>query len=111
MRSGLVGLHNINGLIVAYEPIWAIGTGIAATPETASDIMGNAILQTLMELYGESAASQVPLLYGGSVNPDNIEGFGKEKSIHGALVGGASLRAEQFSEIARITSEVKGYII
>ena len=108
VRSGLVGLHNMNGLIVAYEPIWAIATGVAATPETASDIMGNVILQTLVELYGESAASQVPLLYGGSVNPDNVEGFVKEKSIHGALVGGASLKAEQFSKIARITSEVKG---
>ena len=110
IKSGLAGLHNINGLTVAYEPIWAIGTGVAATPETAADIMGNAILQTLMELYGESAAGHVPLLYGGSVNPDNIGGFVRESSIHGALVGGASLRADQFSEIVRMTSEVKGSV-
>ncbi|MCE2463906.1 MAG: triose-phosphate isomerase [Dehalococcoidia bacterium] len=110
VRSGLTGLHNAIGLTVAYEPVWAIGTGVAATPEVAAEIMGNAILQTLTELYGESAASQVPLLYGGSVNPDNIEGFIREKDIHGALVGGASLRADQFSEIVRITSEVKGSV-
>lgn len=108
VRSGLTGLHNPIGLTVAYEPVWAIGTGVAATPEVAAEIMGNAILRTLTELYGESAAIQVPLLYGGSVNPDNIEGFIREKDIHGALVGGASLRADQFSEIVRITSEVKG---
>lgn len=110
IRSGLTGLHKTIGLTVAYEPVWAIGTGVAATPEVAAEIMGNAILQTLTELYGESAASQVPLLYGGSVNPDNVEGFIRMKDIHGALVGGASLRADQFSEIVRITSEVKGSV-
>ncbi len=110
VRSGLAGLHNAIGLTVAYEPVWAIGTGVAATPEVAAEIMGNAILLTLTELYGESAASQVPLLYGGSVNPENVEGFIREKDIHGALVGGASLRADQFSEIVRITSEVKGSV-
>ena len=110
VRSGLSGLHKPVGLTVAYEPVWAIGTGVAATPDVAEEIMGNAILRTLTELYGESIASQVPLLYGGSVNPDNIEGFIKEKDIHGALVGGASLRADQFSEIVRITSEVKGSV-
>lgn len=110
VRSGLAGLHNAIGLTVAYEPVWAIGTGVAATPEVAAEIMGNAILKTLTELYGESAASQVPLLYGGSVNPENVEGFIREKDIHGALVGGASLRADQFSEIVRITSEVKGSV-
>ena len=83
VRSGLTNLHNAIGLTVAYEPVWAIGTGVAATPEVAAEIMGNAILRALTELYGESAASQVPLLYGGSVNPDNIEGFIREKDIHG----------------------------
>ena len=107
VRAGLNGLHNISGLAIAYEPIWAIGTGVAATPETASEIMGSAILGTLTDLYGEQASMQVPLLYGGSVNPENVEGFVNEESIHGALVGGASLRADQFVEIARITAQAR----
>ncbi len=107
VKAGLNDLHNITGLVVAYEPIWAIGTGVAATPETASEIMGEAILQTLIDLYGEEAAKQVPLLYGGSVNPENAQGFMTQDTIHGALVGGASLRADQFVEIAVITARAK----
>lgn len=108
LKVGLNGLHNITGLVVAYEPVWAIGTGVAATPEIASEVMEGAILQVLSDLYGEEAAQQVPLLYGGSVNPENVGGFVKEKAIHGALVGGASLRADQFAEIVRITAQAKG---
>ena len=108
IRVALDTLHNVHGLVVAYEPIWAIGTGVAATPETASEIMGGAILEVLTDLYGEQVAIEVPLLYGGSVNPGNVEGFVSEEHIHGALVGGASLKADQFVEIARITSSVKG---
>jgi triosephosphate isomerase len=108
VKAGLNDLHNITGLVVAYEPIWAIGTGVAATPETASGIMGDAIQQTLIDLYGEEAAKQVPLLYGGSVNPENAQGFMTQDTIHGALVGGASLRADQFVEIAVITARAKG---
>ena len=107
IEAGLVDLHNIDALVLAYEPIWAIGTGVAATPETASEMMGGVILGKLTELYGDRAASQVPILYGGSVNPENVEGFVKEQSIHGALVGGASLNADQFVETVRITAEVK----
>ena len=70
--------------------------------------MGGVILRILTDLYGAEAAKGVPLLYGGSVNPDNVEGFVREESIHGALVGGASLRADQFAEIARITAGAKG---
>ena len=108
VRAALHSLHNVSGLAVAYEPVWAIGTGVAATPDTASEIMGGVIRPTIGELYGEEAASRVPLLYGGSVTPDNVEGFISEGSVHGALVGGASLRADQFVEIVRMTSEVKG---
>ena len=108
VKAGLGHLHNISQLVMAYEPVWAIGTGVAATPETASEIMEGVILQTLTDLYGEQAARQVPLLYGGSVNPENVEGYVKEENIHGALVGGASLFADQFAEIARITGRVKG---
>ena len=107
LKAGLQSLHNIETLVVAYEPIWAIGTGVAATPETASEIMGGVIQPTLGELYGADAAGKIPLLYGGSVNPENVESFVSEESIHGALVGGASLRADQFVEIVRITSRTK----
>ena len=108
LKVGLNGLHNISGLVVAYEPVWAIGTGVAATPEIASEVMEGAILEVLSDLHGEEAAGQVPLLYGGSVNPENVAGFVKEKAIHGALVGGASLRADEFAEIVRITAQAKG---
>jgi triosephosphate isomerase len=107
VKWGLESLHNIEGLVVAYEPVWAIGTGVSASPETAAEIMGGAIRDTLNQLYGRLAADGVPLLYGGSVNPDNVEGFVKEETIHGALVGGASLRADQFAEIVRKISEAK----
>ena len=107
LRTGLAGALDITGLVVAYEPVWAIGTGRAATPEVAGEMMGGFILETLRSLY-PGAAEEVPLLYGGSVNPDNISGFASEDSVHGALVGGASLRADQFLEIARLTAEAKG---
>ena len=107
VKGALASLHNILDLVVAYEPVWAIGTGVAATPEIASEIMGGVILPTLEELYTKESAAQVSLLYGGSVNPDNVEPFAKEESVHGALVGGASLRADQFVEIARIVAGAK----
>lgn len=107
IKSGLSHLHNYADLVIAYEPVWAIGTGVAATPEIATEVMGGVILRGLADLYGGDAASQVPLLYGGSVTPENVEGFVTKECIHGALVGGASLLANQFIEIARITARVK----
>lgn len=101
-----VATVDISGLIVAYEPVWAIGTGQAATPEIAAEIMGGAISNTLRSLYGDASAN-VPLLYGGSVNAGNIADFATQDSIHGALVGGASLQAESFMDIARVAGETK----
>ena len=106
LRSGLSDIVDINGLVVAYEPVWAIGTGLAATPEIAAEMMGDVIADTLRSLFPDTAGN-TPLLYGGSVNPDNIAGFAALDSVHGALVGGASLHADQFVEIARLTAQAK----
>ena len=106
LRAGLAGLIDITALVVAYEPVWAIGTGLAATPEIAAEMMGDVIADTLRSLFPD-AAGNTPLLYGGSVNPDNIAGFAALDSVHGALVGGASLQADQFVEIARLTAQAK----
>ena len=106
VRAGLDGVVDITGLVLAYEPIWAIGTGQAATPEVAAEIMGGALFETLASIYGDAAAD-VPLLYGGSVNPANAESFAAQTHIHGSLVGGASLQAETFLEIARLTAAAK----
>ena len=106
VRAGLSGLVDITGLVLAYEPVWAIGTGQPATPETAADVMGEAMLETLRDLY-PGVAERVPLLYGGSVNPGNAAAYAAQSCIHGSLVGGTSLRADQFLEIARITAEAK----
>ena len=97
---------DISGLIVAYEPVWAIGTGQAATPEIAAEIMGGAVTETLRHMYGEGSAN-IPILYGGSVNAGNILAFASQSCIHGALVGGASLQADSFMEIARLAGDAK----
>ena len=107
VREGLAGVEDITGLIVAYEPVWAIGTGQAATPETAEEIMGCGVKETLADLFGD-AASEVPLLYGGSLNPGNSTSFARQPNIHGGLVGGASLQAHQFLEIVYSVAAAKG---
>ena len=100
LRGALRRVDSIAAMAVAYEPIWAIGTGMAATGEAAEAIMV-AIRGTLTELYGDAASGETPLLYGGSVTPDNVAEFASQPNINGALVGGASLDAGRFAEIAR----------
>jgi triosephosphate isomerase len=94
----LIAAHDIDQLIIAYEPVWAIGTGITATPEQAGE--AHAFIRQLMEeLYGEGPADRLPLLYGGSVKPENIGKLMAQPDINGALVGGASLDVEIFGKI------------
>ncbi len=107
LRSCLDGVDSADDLIVAYEPVWAIGTGRAATPDIAQSMMGR-IRVVLASLYGADAASNVSLLYGGSANADNISEFMREKDVDGALVGGASLDTASFVEIVKRGAEVKG---
>ena len=106
LGAALTELVDITGLVVAYEPVWAIGTGLAATPEIAAELMGGPLRESLRSRFG-AAAEDVPLLYGGSVNPGNVDGFAQQSCIHGALVGGASLQADQFLGIARAFAEAK----
>jgi triosephosphate isomerase len=92
--------------VVAYEPIWAIGTGLAAHGEEAQATI--AVIRTLLtELFGGSAADQIRLQYGGSVTPANIAEFISQPDIDGALVGGASLKAADFVRICAITQQTK----
>ncbi|WP_329261979.1 triose-phosphate isomerase [Actinoallomurus sp. NBC_01490] len=87
-------------IVVAYEPVWAIGTGEVATPDDAQEVCG-AIRTRLAELYSGDLADQVRILYGGSVKGDNIAGIMAQSDIDGALVGGASLDAGEFIKICR----------
>jgi len=106
VKSSLAGINDINGLTIAYEPIWAIGTGRAATGEQANETIG-LIRRAISKLYGERVVQDLRILYGGSVTADNATEFMQQSDIDGALVGGASLKADQFLSIVRQTSETK----
>lgn len=99
---------DMNKVVIAYEPIWAIGTGKSASGEIADDIIKTAVRDTVAELFGMDAADAVRIQYGGSVKPENMEEFMAQPNIDGALVGGASLVATDFTALVKIASRVKG---
>jgi triosephosphate isomerase len=114
-RQVKMGLQDLEGylsdtsdipIVVAYEPVWAIGTGKAATATGASDVIRNVIRATIKEQFSEDAANRVRVLYGGSVKGDNAVEFFSENEIDGALVGGASLKSTDFFEIVRAASSI-----
>lgn len=101
VREALVGLDILDAerIVIAYEPVWAIGTGRAATAAGANTLIRNVIRPTLASLFGENIAQSVRVLYGGSVDPGNAGDFFRQPEIDGALVGGASLKARSFIDI------------
>ena len=100
--SGLAGLNReqVSGTVIAYEPVWAIGTGQVAAPEDAEEVSA-AIRERVSARHGHDVAAGVRILYGGSVNPDNMPAIMAQSDIDGALVGGASLDYEGFVRICR----------
>ncbi len=102
IRSGLAGCDadQASRLVLAYEPIWAIGTGVTATPAEAQDVHRQ-IRHLLAEMWGEATAQGIRVQYGGSVKPDNIAALMAEADIDGALVGGASLEVDSFIQILK----------
>jgi triosephosphate isomerase len=92
--------EQVAGLVIAYEPIWAIGTGEVATPDDAQEVC-QAIREHVREVHGDAAADGVRILYGGSVKAANVAGIMQEADVDGCLVGGASLQADEFGGICR----------
>jgi len=102
VKAGLAGLTaaKASAVTIAYEPVWAIGTGVTATPQQAQEV--HAMIRKLIsEIYDEQLAQNTRILYGGSVKPSNAAEIMAQTDINGALVGGASLKSEDFIEIIK----------
>lgn len=99
--TALTGLtsEQVKNVVIAYEPVWAIGTGLTATDEQANETIG-VIREAIRSVYGD-AADEVRIQYGGSMNPKNAKGLMAQPEIDGGLIGGASLKAEDFSKVVR----------
>lgn len=100
LKKGLAGIskEDMKRVAIAYEPVWAIGTGKVATPDVAQKVHATC-RSILTEMYGKEIADEVRILYGGSVTPDSVDELMAQEDIDGALVGGASLDAEKFGRI------------
>ena len=99
-----LAVEKMKQTVIAYEPVWAIGTGVTATPEQAQEVH-ELIRRLLAEMFGEDVSAVVRIQYGGSVKPGTIEELMAQKDIDGALVGGASLEADSFSKIVNYRSQ------
>jgi len=108
LKAALDGIHAIDSLTIAYEPVWAIGTGRAATGAQANETI-TLIRDTIAALYSSEASGRVRILYGGSVTAANTTEFMQQAEIDGALVGGASLKSSEFIEIIKQTAAIKGF--
>jgi len=100
IKGGLAGIsaEKLQAVTIAYEPVWAIGTGLTATPEQAQEV--HAFIRKLLgQMYSEEIAEEIRILYGGSVKPDNAADLMSQKDIDGSLVGGASIKADDFLAI------------
>lgn len=103
-----VPINLIENIVIAYEPVWAIGTGINASPREAEEM--HKFIKSLLNKYADKdVAQKIRVIYGGSVRVENVEELASEEDIDGFLVGGASLRSDTFSKIIEIFNEVKGY--
>ncbi len=105
LRAALEGVASDADVVVAYEPVWAIGTGQVASPEQAQEVCA-ALRAVVAESLGDAAAERTRILYGGSVKSGNIASFMREPDVDGALVGGASLLADEFAAIIRYQKHV-----
>ena len=103
LPDGLTGAS----AVIAYEPIWAIGTGLAATPEDANRIVG-LVRSTLADMYGAATADEVIIQYGGSMKPENVEELMSQPEIDGGLIGGAALNAPDFTNLVEVAARLKG---
>ncbi len=112
VEAALKGLSasQVAGLVLAYEPIWAIGTGLAATAADAQAVCGAVVRATVARLYDDATAQAVRIQYGGSVKPNNTAELMSQPDIDGALVGGASLKAADFVGIVRASAQAKGLL-
>ncbi|MDZ7264099.1 MAG: triose-phosphate isomerase [candidate division KSB1 bacterium] len=107
--EGLEGItaEQVQRMVIAYEPVWAIGTGVTATPEQAEEVH-HFIRELLRMQYNDQTAATVPVLYGGSVKPDNIRELISKPNIDGALIGGASLNVDGFVQMIKVSEQLFG---
>jgi len=108
VKAALDGIpaEDVAKIVIAYEPIWAIGTGLAATSQQAQEICGSVVRAAVAEVYGNDVAEQVRVLYGGSTNDKNISEIMQQPDIDGALIGGAALKVDSYSGMVKTTSEL-----